>query len=101
MPEVTIRVAVELSHSSWIVAGRLPDVEKSWLHRLEGGDTAALLTLIDDLRSREASYPTFPLDEKIYYSKSKHCGAQSDLGTTRAKVCKALSEMRTGRKSMD
>jgi hypothetical protein len=98
-PEVTIRVAIELSHSSWIVAVRLPDVEKSRLHRLEGGDTAALLTLIDDLRSREASDPTFPPDEKILL-ESKHCGAQSDLGTTRAKVCKALSEMRTGRKSM-
>jgi hypothetical protein len=31
---------------------------------------------------------------------SKHCGARSDSGTTRAKVSKALSEMRTGRKSM-
>jgi transposase len=50
--EITIRVAIELSHSSWIVAVRLPDVEKSRLHRLEGGDTAALLTLINDLRSR-------------------------------------------------
>lgn len=53
--EVFIRVAIELSHSSWIVAVRLPDVEKSRLHRLEGGDTAALLTLIDDLRSRVAT----------------------------------------------
>ena len=43
------------SHSSWVVAVRLPDVEKSRLHRLEGGDTAALLTLIDDLRSRVAT----------------------------------------------
>jgi transposase len=50
--EITIRVAIELSHSSWIVAVRLPDVEKSRLHRLEGGDTVALLALIDDLRSR-------------------------------------------------
>ena len=51
-PEITIRVAIELSHSSWIVAVRLPDVAKSRLHRLEGGDTTALLTLLDDLRSR-------------------------------------------------
>jgi transposase len=51
-PEITIRIAIELSLSSWIVAVRLPDVEKSRLRRLEGGDTAALLTLIDDLRSR-------------------------------------------------
>jgi hypothetical protein len=56
--EITIRVAIELSHSSWIVAIRLPDVEKSRLHRLEGGDTAALLTLIDDLRSRVTSWAT-------------------------------------------
>jgi hypothetical protein len=34
---------------------------------------------------------------KKYHSKSKHCGARSDLGITRAKVCKGLSEMRTGR----
>jgi hypothetical protein len=26
--------------------------------------------------------------------KSKHCGAQSDLGTTRAKVVEALTEVR-------
>jgi hypothetical protein len=54
-PEITIRVAIELSHSSWIVAVRLPDVEKSRLHRLEGGDTATLLTLIDDLRLRAST----------------------------------------------
>ena len=39
-------VAIELSVSSWIVAVRLPGSEKSRLHRVEGGDTAALLTLI-------------------------------------------------------
>jgi hypothetical protein len=37
--------------------------------------------------------PTFPPDEK-YDLKSKHCGAQSDLGTTRAKVVEALTEVR-------
>ena len=31
---------------------------------------------------------------KKYDLKSKHCGAQSDLGTTRAKVVEALTEMR-------
>ena len=35
---------------------------------------------------------------KKYDLKSKHCGAQSDLGTTRAKVVEALTEVR--RKSM-
>ena len=31
---------------------------------------------------------------KKYDLKSKHCGAQSDLGTTRAKVVEALTEVR-------
>jgi hypothetical protein len=30
---------------------------------------------------------------KKYDLKSKHCGAQSDLGTTRAKVVEALTEV--------
>ena len=31
---------------------------------------------------------------KKYDLKSKHCGAQNDLGTTRAKVVEALTEVR-------
>ena len=31
---------------------------------------------------------------KKYDLKSKHCGAQTDLGTTRAKVVEALTEVR-------
>jgi len=50
MPSVLI--AIELSVSSWFVAVRLPGSEKSRLHRVEGGDTTALLALISDLRSR-------------------------------------------------
>src|SRR5208283_5000836 len=38
---ITIRVAIELSVSTWLVAARLPGVEKSRLYRLEGGDAAA------------------------------------------------------------
>jgi hypothetical protein len=34
--ENTVYVAIELSVSSWVVAARLPGVEKSRLHRLEG-----------------------------------------------------------------
>jgi transposase len=60
--ETTIRVAIELSHASWIVAVRLPDVEKSRMHRLAGGDTAALLTLIDDLRARASTKLDAPVN---------------------------------------
>jgi transposase len=48
----TIHVALELSALSWLVAARLPGAEKSQLHRVEGGNTTALLALIADLRSR-------------------------------------------------
>jgi transposase len=48
----TIHVAIELSFSSWLVAARLPGTDKSWLRRIDGGDIAALLALIGELRSR-------------------------------------------------
>ena len=48
-------VAIELSFSSWLVAARLPGTEKLRLHRIEGGDTAALLALIAELRSRAST----------------------------------------------
>jgi hypothetical protein len=41
--ENTIHIAIELSVSSWLVAVWLPGAEKSRLHRIEGGDTKALL----------------------------------------------------------
>lgn len=50
--ENTVHVAIELSFSSWLVAARLPGTQKVRLHRVEGGNTAALLTLIGELRSR-------------------------------------------------
>ena len=50
--ENTVHVAIELSFSSWLVAVRLPGTQKVRLHRVEGGNTAALLTLIGELRSR-------------------------------------------------
>ena len=53
--ENTIRIAIELSVSSWLVAARLPGAEKSRLHRIEGGDTTALLALIVELRSRASA----------------------------------------------
>src|SRR3954462_2100531 len=50
--ENTVSIAVELSFSSWLVAARLTGAKKSRLHRIEGGDTGALLALIAELRSR-------------------------------------------------
>ena len=51
----TIHLAIELSRSAWLVAARLPGVEKPSLHRIEGGDTAALLALAAALRARAAA----------------------------------------------
>ena len=53
--ENTVHVAIELSVSSWVVAARLPGTDKSRLHRLEGGDTAALLRTIAGLRMQASS----------------------------------------------
>src|ERR671926_154335 len=50
-----VYVAIELSFSLWLVAARLPGTEKSRLHRVEGGDTAALLALLAELRSRAST----------------------------------------------
>lgn len=41
----TILLAIELSVSTWLVAARVPWSEKPHLHRIDGGDTAALLAL--------------------------------------------------------
>jgi transposase len=49
LSENTVHVAIELSSSTWLVAARLPGIEKSRLHRIEGGDTAGLLALLADL----------------------------------------------------
>ena len=48
-------VAIELSRSTWLVAARLPRTEKPQLHRIVGGDTTALLTLLSSLRALMAS----------------------------------------------
>jgi transposase len=53
--ENIVYVAIELSVSSWLVAPRLPGVEKSRLHRLEGGDVAGLLKVIADLRLKASA----------------------------------------------
>ncbi|GBR73279.1 IS110 family RNA-guided transposase [Acidiphilium acidophilum] len=52
----TIRIAIELSVSSWLVAVRTPGgSEKARLHRIEGGESAALLALITSVRTRESA----------------------------------------------
>jgi transposase len=48
-------VALELSNSVWLIAGQWPGLEKPKLHRIEAGDTAALLALIASLRARVAT----------------------------------------------
>lgn len=50
-----IHIAIELSVSSWLVAVRTPGSEKARLHRIEGGDSAALLALISAVRARESA----------------------------------------------
>src|SRR5258705_3577002 len=50
----TILLAIELSASTWLVAARVPELEKPHLHRIDGGDMAALLALISSLQARAA-----------------------------------------------
>ncbi len=50
----TIFVAIELSQRSWLVTMHCPDKDKISHHKLEGGDHAGLLTLIDRMRERAA-----------------------------------------------
>jgi transposase len=47
-------LALELSNSAWLLAAHLPGANKSKLHRIEAGDTAALLATITALRARVA-----------------------------------------------
>jgi transposase len=50
----TIFVAIELSQRSWLVTMHCPDMDKMSRHKLEGGDHAGLLALIDRMRERAA-----------------------------------------------
>jgi transposase len=50
----TIFVAIELSQRSWLVTMHCPDRDKMSRHKLEGGDHAGLLALIDRMRERAA-----------------------------------------------
>ena len=49
-----IYLAIELSASTWLVASKLPTSEKTGLHRMEAGNSRALLALIADLRKKVA-----------------------------------------------
>ena len=50
----TIYVAIELSQRSWLVTLHSPDRDRFSRHRLEGGDFAGLLGLIEQNRERAA-----------------------------------------------
>lgn len=50
-----VHIAIELSATSWLIAYRLPNLDKVKLHRLEAGDSEALLALVSDLRERAAA----------------------------------------------
>lgn len=50
-----IHLALELSRSVWLIAARLPRSERPSLHRIDSGDTTALLALIKSLRLRAAT----------------------------------------------
>jgi transposase len=48
----TIFVAIELSQRSWLVTLHSPDRDRISRHKLEGGDHAGLLALIESVRAR-------------------------------------------------
>ncbi len=58
----TTLVALELSNSVWLVGTRSAGAQKSCMHRIGAGDTAALLALFEGLRPKQrASEDTVPV----------------------------------------
>jgi transposase len=57
----TIFVAIELSQKSWLVTLHSPDRDRISRHKLEGGDHAGLLTLIEKVRGRAEQQLGSPL----------------------------------------
>ena len=49
-----IFIAVEMSRSKWVVGAHVPTSDKVSIYTMDWGDTAALFSLIDRLRSRAA-----------------------------------------------
>jgi len=47
-----ILVALELSNSIWLVGVRMPGARKSQMHRIDAGDTTALMGFLTGLKSR-------------------------------------------------
>ena len=47
-----IYLAIELSASTWLVVSKIPTSEKTGLHRMEAGNSQALIALIADLRKK-------------------------------------------------
>ena len=58
----TVHVAIELSSSTWLIAARLPSTVKPRLHRIEGGDTAALLKLLSELGQQASTRLGYGVD---------------------------------------
>src|ERR1700736_203179 len=52
MSRPVLHLALELSVTSWVIAYRLPWSDKVRLQRVSAGDSAALLTLVSDLREK-------------------------------------------------
>jgi transposase len=50
----TIFIAIELSQKTWLVTLHSPDRDRISRHKLEGGDHAGLLALIESIRARAA-----------------------------------------------
>jgi transposase len=56
----TIFVAIELSQRSWLVTMHSPDRDRISRHKLDGGDHAGLLAVIEKVRTRAALKPGSP-----------------------------------------
>src|SRR3546814_4952979 len=52
----TIYIALELSNSTWLVAARIPEAEKVVVHRMDAGDTTALLAFVATQRARARAW---------------------------------------------
>jgi transposase len=50
----TIFVSIELSHKTWLVTLHSPDRDRISRHKIEGGDHAGLLALLESVRARAA-----------------------------------------------
>ena len=51
-PENVLYLALELSNSTWLAAAQLPGRDKAVMHRIDAGDTAALLEFVAVQRAR-------------------------------------------------